>query len=352
MTFNNDVKVLQVIDKLDPGGAERIFVELSNLLIKNKMNVTCLFLLEKGTLSSFLDEQIPSVELKRWNKYNPVIAYKCLLILKKYEIIHCHMSHVYRYIRLISLFTFRRNKIILHEHSGYITENTAVPFLFNSLLQPAYFIGVAQTQLPWARKKLGISTEYIFINPNAVTIKRKLQNKTLLRNSDIVLVGNIKESKNQLLAIKIAEKSGYSLNIIGNNQDENYFRVVKETIESSDADVTIYEGITDVPSSISSSKIGLSTSLYESGPLVLIEFLAMGIPFLAFKTGEVTDLIYQYYPEFVIDNLDVDNWIDRLKLILSKNYSKNELIDFYGEHFSPDNYYARTIEIYSRVCVS
>lgn len=352
MTFNNDVKVLQVIDKLDPGGAERVFLDLSNMLKRNGVNVTCLFLLEKGKLASFLDGNIPSYELKRRNKFNPIIAYKCFLLLSQYDIIHCHMDHVYRYIRLISLFTFRRNKIILHEHSPYITEDTIIPFMFNSLLQPIFFIAVAQAQIPWARKKLGIIADNIFFNPNSVIVGKKLQIQPIIRKSDIVLVGNIKNTKNQVFAVKLAKELGFSLNIIGNNQDENYYRELKETIASIDSDVTIYEGFTDVSYCLSSSRIGLSTSMHESGPLVLIEYLAMGIPFLTYNTGEVAKLVSQYFPEFTIDNFEIEKWSDRVKLILERNYTSKELVEFYEKHFSPDNYYARTIEIYSRVCAS
>jgi glycosyltransferase involved in cell wall biosynthesis len=118
----------------------------------------------------------------------------------------------------------------------------------------------------------------------------------------------------------------------------------------SQADVIIYEGFTDASSQISASRIGLSTSISESGPLVLIEFLARGIPFLTFKTGEVANLISKYYPEFVIDNLLLEEWVDRIHCILSKKYEKKDLVEIYKNHFSPENYYTQTKVIYKQIC--
>lgn len=344
------MKILQVIDKLDPGGAERVFVDLSNMLIENNEDVTCMFLLEKGKLGSHLDKRIPVLELKRWNKFNLLLALKCAYFVYKFEIIHCHMSHVYRYVRLISLLTFRKKKIILHEHSGAVTEKTPAPLLFSSVLKPQYFIGVAKSQLPWAINKLGIKPEKVFFSPNSVNIQTKLSNKIIVRNSDIVLIGNIKEGKNQLFAVDIALEAGLSMNIIGNNQEKNYYDKLSRSINISHADVKIYEGFTDASSQISASRIGLSTSMYESGPLVLIEFLAKGIPFLTFKTGEVANLVSKYYPEFVIDNFLLEQWVERVHSILSNKYEKNDLIELYKEHFSPENYYTRTKEIYTKIC--
>jgi glycosyltransferase involved in cell wall biosynthesis len=344
------MKILQVIDKLDLGGAERVFVDLSNILMTNNEDVTCLFLLERGELGSQLDKKIPSLELKRWNKFNLFLAIKCACFVFKFDIIHCHMCHVYRYVRLISLLTFRKNKIILHAHSGNLTETTPIPFLFSSLLKPQYFIGVAQSQLPWAINKLGMKPGMVFFSPNSINIQKKLAQKIRVRNSDIILIGNIKRGKNQLFAVDIATDAGLSMNIFGNNQEQNYYDKLSQSINMSQADVIIYEGFTDASSQISASRIGLSTSMNESGPLVLIEFLAKGIPFLTFKTGEVANIISKYYPEFIIDNFLLEEWVDRIHFILSKKYEKKDLVKLYKKHFSPENYYIQTKVIYKQIC--
>ena len=44
------MKVLQVIDKLDVGGAERVLVDLSNILDENNIDTTVLCLLKDSSL--------------------------------------------------------------------------------------------------------------------------------------------------------------------------------------------------------------------------------------------------------------------------------------------------------------
>ena len=52
------MKILQVIDRLNVGGAERVCIDISNLLIEKNINVAVLTITEKGELLSFLDSKI------------------------------------------------------------------------------------------------------------------------------------------------------------------------------------------------------------------------------------------------------------------------------------------------------
>ncbi len=143
-----------------------------------------------------------------------------------------------------------------------------------------------------------------------------------------------------------------SLNIIGNNQEESYFQRVQGTVRKLSADVKIYENIEYARNEVSGCKVGMSTSLHESGPLVLIEFLSAGLPFIACRTGEVANIVATRFPEFFMDNFNEDDWVVRLEQIICKNYDKEELIDFWKEHFSPDKYFNKTINIYEKICAS
>ena len=94
-------KILQVIDFLHVGGAERVCVTLSNLLFKAAHEVAVLILVNDGELANSLDKNIPIIRLKRQHKYSLGTMYKCAKILRDYELIHVHMRHNYRYIQFI-----------------------------------------------------------------------------------------------------------------------------------------------------------------------------------------------------------------------------------------------------------
>ncbi len=329
-----------------------MFVDMSNLLNRGHIDVSCLFLLESGLLGSRLDENINRIELRRTNKFSFIKMLQCARILDKYDIIHCHMRHVYRYVRLISILFYTRGKVVLHEHSGFIDRNKKSPFLFKTLLKPEYFIGVFTEQLNWARHRLNIPTERIFLLRNIVLAQEDTTYKRITRISDIVVVGNIKSGKNQVFSVNISNRLSMSLNIIGNNQDNSYFQQIQRLIKKHSADVKIYENIECARNEVSGCKIGMSASLHESGPLVLIEFLAAGLPFIAYRTGEVANIVAMRFPEFFMDNFNEDDWVLRVEQIIGKNYDKDELINFCKEQFSPDKYFNETINIYEKICAS
>ncbi|WP_418637698.1 glycosyltransferase, partial [Winogradskyella sp.] len=112
------MKVLQVIDKLNVGGAERVCVDLTNLMFEKNINVSILTFDSKGKLQEDLHQQIFKINLNRKNKYNILKAYRLSKIIKQYDIVHVHMRHVYRYVKLVSLLFFVKTPVILHDHTS------------------------------------------------------------------------------------------------------------------------------------------------------------------------------------------------------------------------------------------
>src|SRR5690606_21099583 len=113
-------------------------------------DVAALFLLNGGVLKDTLYADIPIIELQRGNKWDISKMLECSHIIKEYDVIHCHFRHVYRYISLVKKLFLLKTKIILQDHYGSIDVDKKVPFLFNSLLKPKYYIGVSQTLCHWA----------------------------------------------------------------------------------------------------------------------------------------------------------------------------------------------------------
>ena len=61
-------------------------------------------------------------------------------------------------------------------------------------------------------------------------------------------------------------------------------------------------------------EIGLQTAKSESGPLVLIEYLAQSLPFLTFNTGQVVDDIKSDIPQLILDNFELNHNLHFLNL--------------------------------------
>lgn len=337
------MKILQVIDTLNIGGGERVFIDICNLLKESNENVEVLYLLTSGELHKDLNFDIPFRILNRNNKWSFSKMYECSLILKENDIIHCHFRHVYKYIALVSLIFRVKSKIILHDHYGSIDLNKSIPFLFNNLIKPKKYIGVSNSLYDWAISYLKVNKKCVFVLQNIIIKTTKFE--MLYNKTDIVLVSNIKPIKNNLFVLDIVKKSRFSIMIVGRNQDDEYFN--KLTNQISDLKIEINQEIEKTQPILSNFKLGLHTSFSESGPLVLIEYLANGLPFLAYETGEVAKILKPYFPEYFIDNFDVDKWVERIEMLIETPKKTHLINEVFEKYFNKKDYYQKLKDIYN-----
>ena len=88
----------------------------------------------------------------------------------------------------------------------------------------------------------------------------------------------------------------------------------------------------------------------ESGPLVLIEYLLLNLPFLAHNVGDITNKIASIMPNRVIDNLIPSDWVDKIQSIdFLDNMKDYDLI--YNSEFSEKVAYQKWMEVYNSLQV-
>jgi glycosyltransferase involved in cell wall biosynthesis len=341
------MKILQVIDTLNVGGAEKVFVDICNILYENDIKITSFFLLDAGILNEELNENIPVIELNRTNKWSLAKMQRCSKILKQYDIVHCHFRHVYKYIALVSKIFNVKSKIILHDHYGSIDIDKEIPFLLNSFLKPNYYIGVSRSLQQWAENSLKIKSGNVFVLENIISKSNLKQDYS--NASDLILVSNIKPVKNNKFGLELIEKLNASLLLVGQNQNNTYYAEILKKKNSNDSNCNIDSSIKNVQPILHCFKLGLHTSMSESGPLVLIEYLAQGLPFLAYETGEVSKILKTYFPDYFIDNFEVNQWTDRITMLLSKKNDTVKMQEVFEKHFGKEQYFKKLISIYQCV---
>ncbi|QOD61508.1 glycosyltransferase [Polaribacter haliotis] len=337
------MRVLQVIDKLNVGGAERIFVTLSNLLFQKNINVDVLIFINNGKLQQDLNNKINIIDFQRQSKFSFKNAKQLSLILKNYDIIHTHMRHVFRYVKVVSLVFNVKTKIILHDHSS---NTKKIPFLLNSFLSPKYYIGVSNNLKEWAISTLNIQKKFCFLLHNVVV---SIDNCDEVKKKEgAVVVGNIKPDKNQLFAIQLLPQLNTSLTIIGQIQDIDYFNSLIREIEklSLQNKVTFIHNEFNVQKRLNNFQFALSTSIRESGPLVLIEFVAQSLPFIAFNTGEISLILNKDLPNFFINNFEQQKWIEKINNLKENNI---DLKSIYDKNFAPNLYLQKCLNIYKEI---
>lgn len=82
---------------------------------------------------------------------------------------------------------------------------------------------------------------------------------------------------------------------------------------------------------------------------MLLEYLNNELPFLAFDTGEISKMLKPHYPEFFIDNFDVNSWVERINLIFAKEYDKSKMHKIINQYFGEEEFFKNLMFIYKCV---
>ncbi len=338
-------KVLFVIDNLKIGGAEKVFVDLVNLC-HDKVNFDVLLITDfKGSNFQLIDK-VNVLKLKRENKFSIRKALQLRRILCNYEIAHIHMRHTYKYLSYIRLIFRIPIRFIFHDHYGKINIDNSEPFFASKFLKPDIYIGVCNELCEWAINiwKIDKTKVHFFNNLPSRELLTWNSDEVPLGDFELVMVGNIKEVKNQKFALKISKLVNKKIAFIGQNQDDQYYK----EFESSLGCNKIVSDCNDPKQILTQFKIGLFTSKSESGPLVLLEYLLCGLPFISYRTGGISEILNKYFPDFFIDSFDEKVWVDRLNEFYKNPpvIQREFVMQLISNEFSESEYLNRLIKIY------
>ncbi len=342
------------------GGAEKILVLLANLQKRKGHEVTVLTILEPGALAMQLLPEIPVIALNRKWKFNPITMYRLVKIAKGYDIIHVHSSHNLRYVFLAFQLFGLKKVLFFHEHYGNIEIDLSVKWHQRLIYPKVQLIGVSRKICQWAVEKVGVPARQVHLLPNTVKdypFRHYNRNTTPDQLYSLILVANIRRLKNiefALLLLKSLQMC--KLTIVGQAVDKLYIEALKTLIKQSGIHdrVTFVFDCKEVQPLLHQFDLAIHTSIFESGPLVLVEYLAQGIPFLSYRTGEIAYQVEEKFPQFIISNFMPEEWIKRIQLLLSQNRQLlgSAMRRFYEAHFSEDKYYEECQQIYQKGLLS
>jgi glycosyltransferase involved in cell wall biosynthesis len=349
------MNILQVIDTLNRGGAERVLVDLSNLLANRGHAVTVLTLLEPGPLEAELTSDVKRISLHRKNKYSLTKAIEFMDIVNQFDIVHIHMRHVLAYFLYASIFSKIKSKIVFHDHWGDIDFDRRVPFAIRLLKKKITYFGVSAKLSDWAIKVAGLPASRVFLLPNIVRIN--VVPTASQRNGKLMMIANFRRTKNIEFGIdvlrEIRKHRDLKLDVYGRDQDLQYLaelknHVVKQGLEQA---ISFQVNENDVRTKIPQYEMAIHTAKSETGPLVLIEYLALKKPFLSFHTGEVADQLADKFPEFFMKNFDARQWAAQILQIFDGqvSYALDAFEDSFNKFFSEDQYVSACENMYSKI---
>lgn len=356
MKINKTYNIVQIIDTLDAGGAEKVLITLSNLLHKHKHKVTVITTLKKGIIADQLNNEIELKELNRKHKWHLKSMHQLVKWCKQADVVHVHSAHNLRFLFVASILFGLKKKIFFHEHFGNIDIDKSVHWHQKIIFPRVIFIAVSKSLYHWAIQCLKLKKENTFLLENII-IKQQIKPiaKTETATKQLVLVSNFRPPKHIEFAVDLmkALPENFHLTIIGQPANKEYVQSIKAKIDTEKIQhkITIQHHCNNIQALLNNFDIAIHTAKTESGPLVLIEYLAQQLPFIAFNTGEVVEQIKPTLSELIVTDFNTTNWVNKIYEILEvdRKNLQNKLTTTFEELYSEDTYYEKCIGIYTQI---
>lgn len=331
------MRVVQIIDSLEAGGAERMAVNYANALV-NKIEFSGLIATRKeGALKNQIDSAVSYLflEKKKSIDFKAVFRLRNYIKAHKINILHAHSSSFFTAV-LVKL-TCPRIKIVWHDHYGSRAnetkeQNKVLVFLsafFSSIL-------VVNLQLEeWSKKYMKCSK--ISFIPNFATSEKQVEQITKLKGEDgkrIVFLANLKNPKNHILVLKSfselqLHKSGWSLHLIGRDYEDTYSKILKDFIKSNSLQdyIHLYGAKEDVKFILSQASIGILASIEEGFPVTLLEYALANLAVVSTNVGYCSTVIQNNSNGLLFNPLSDKQINNQLKKITEDNSLVKALAD-------------------------
>ena len=348
------MKVALLNDKLDAGGAEKVLVNMANLLHRHGVDVQVILFLEPSVLDHFIHPDIPVVYLKREGRFD----FKAMLALKKQlkgvHIAHVHSRYNLRYLITAKLFTgIRTTKIVFHEHIPVLSVDLFTKYCLH---KTDAYVAVLKNMCEWVGSTIKLKGKKVFYLPNIVNApKHEIERQPV--GSKIIMVGNYWHFKNQLFAINLLNHlpSNYTLDIYGAINDKDYHQDMLHLIQRFDLQsrVKLIEGVSEIYSVLENYNFAIHTSPQETGPLVLLEYMHAGLPFLTYNTGDVVANIESILPYLILDSFDLEKWQRAIHKVMGDENIRAEarakMKVIIREKYSEEGYWKNVKSIYQSI---
>lgn len=321
------MRILQIIDSLEVGGAERIAVNFANTLADRIEFSGIVSTRKAGTLQSEIQENVPHWCLHKRSALDlkALFALRKICIENKINWIHAHGTSYFQ-VFLLKLVLPKIN-IIWHEHAGARADETRKSnrVLFFCVRFFKGIIVVNQSLEKWCKDKLKF--DKVLYLPNFTRPEVNQQKSTKLKGIQgkrILCLANLRHPKNHILLIEAAtllkEKyPDWTYHFVGNDAQDSYSSALKKAIVENHLENTVYiYGLRkDIHYIIEQASIAVITSESEGLPVALLEYGLHKKPVVATAVGEIPQIVRNGISGFTCDVTQKELYVKALDELMS-----------------------------------
>jgi glycosyltransferase involved in cell wall biosynthesis len=326
--------ILQLIDSLEAGGAERMAVNYANALAKQVDFSGLVVSRKEGRLVNQIDEGVSYLFLDR----NRVIDFKALFKLRNYvevnkvTVVHAHSTSFF--LAFLLKLICPSIKIIWHDHYGDSEFLNKRPLLALQLIAPFFsgIIAVNQKLKVWAQENLHFENS-IYL-PNFLSEEKNMTGQTVLKGitgKRIVSLANLRVQKNHFLLLEVAKKlkvshPDWTFHLVGKDFQDGYSKQIKSFIieNNLEKNVFLYGTKQDIKNILHQSTIAILTSQSEGLPVALLEYGWHKKPVVVTNVGEIPSVVQNGENGFLVISQQEQLFYDALvKLIETEALQMN-----------------------------
>ena len=361
MASPKEIRVIQLIDSLEPGGAERMAVTIANGLA-NEVTFSGLVATRlEGGLKNTLAKKVEYTFLNKMKAldFSALFCLRDFVKKNKVNTIHAHGSS-YFFAVLLKL-TMPSIQIFWHDHFGNRVKSHEGYFLLR--LFSVFFSGVFtvnEALKDWAQKKLWVKNVEFLSNFTSesedeipVTFLKGTPNKR------IVFLANLHHPKNHILALSSflaskIDREGWTLHLIGKDKQDSYSEELKNFIKQNNLQdaVFIYGSCNDVKSILKQAKVGILVSSYEGFPVTLLEYGMAELTVISTDVGYCNTIVQNNKTGYLIPS-DSDELLTEAFINLSNESHENDTLaknlnTFVKNNYDPEKVIQKIMEAYQK----
>ena len=335
------IKILQLVDSLNVGGAEVLAVNIANALSEEESLKSYLCVTRKeGLLKEKINSnRVKYLFLKRKKKID-IKAFQKLITFCKYEkinVIHAHTNSFFMAF-VVRLFCCKI-KIVWHNHTGNNTNLKGFKLYMLKMMSYRFntIINVNGALNLWSEKELNAKNSFFL---NNFPFFQNVKFKTILKGEQgkrIVCLAAFRPEKDHLNLVNafqllLVENKDLTLHLVGESKNDAYSDSIYNFIKNNKLEekVFIYGVCSDIKNILKQASVGVLSSKNEGLPVSLLEYGLASLPVITTDVGECNQIVTKINPQFLVPKSDSIALFEVLNRVI---HLRDEEKKFYGDKF-------------------
>ena len=334
------MRIVQIIDSLETGGAERMALnyanELSNLIEFSGLVVTR----NEGMLTENVNKNVDYFFLDKKSTFDIKALFKFRSYISKNKINFIHAHSTSFFFAFLLKLTLPKIKLIWHDHYGDSEFLLKRPtFLFKIVIP--FFDGVIvvnQKLKLWNQNVLRFKNTICL--PNFVIFENNEIKSTFLagkNNKRIVCLANLRPQKDHFMLLEIAKKimktnPDWTFHLVGKDFKDEYSEKLKNAIYDFklNENVFIYDAKKDIQNILNQAAIAILTSKSEGLPISILEYGLNSKAVISTDVGDISTILINNFNGYLVESGNIENFYDAtLRLI-----ENTKLITTFGKNLN------------------